>query len=116
MLFFVWLLTCVLPFICWGEWAQPGHAHGGPHVVFAPPPEHVHPHQHPIGDTHATDPAGPIGQARPDTSLVITALLIVGSTMIWRIALQSSSRRLPLHLRPLAWFPAVPSPPPRPVA
>ena len=33
------LFAFVLPFICWGALATPGHAHAGPHFVFAAPPE-----------------------------------------------------------------------------
>ena len=27
----------VLPFLCWGAWATPGHPHLHPHFVFSPP-------------------------------------------------------------------------------
>lgn len=33
------LFAAVLPFICWGAQANPGHPHAGPHFVFAAPPE-----------------------------------------------------------------------------
>ena len=33
------LFAFVLPFICWGVMATPGHPHAGPHFVFAAPPE-----------------------------------------------------------------------------
>lgn len=36
-------LAFVLPFICWGAWATPGHPHSAPHFVFlSPPAAHVH--------------------------------------------------------------------------
>ena len=38
LLAYIGLLALVLPFICWGAWADPSHPHGGPHFVFAPPP------------------------------------------------------------------------------
>jgi hypothetical protein len=33
------IFAFVLPFVCWGAMATPGHAHAGPHFVFAAPPE-----------------------------------------------------------------------------
>lgn len=35
--FFAGLFALVLPFICWGAWAQPCHPHSRPHFVFLPP-------------------------------------------------------------------------------
>ncbi len=53
------LWALVLPFICWGAWAAPGHPHRAPHFVFAKPTL-AHAHSHlaslPLSYLHATDP------------------------------------------------------------
>jgi hypothetical protein len=37
VLLFVAYWALILPFICWGSWAQVGHPHARPHFVFALP-------------------------------------------------------------------------------
>ncbi len=37
LLFYVALFALLLPFICWGALAEPGHPHRTPHFVFADP-------------------------------------------------------------------------------
>lgn len=37
-LFYAGLFALVLPFICWGAQATPGHPHARPHFVFTDPP------------------------------------------------------------------------------
>ncbi|MBW7883205.1 MAG: hypothetical protein H3C34_11330 [Caldilineaceae bacterium] len=39
--FFALLFGLVLPFICWGSLATPGHPHGRPHLVFWAPVQRV---------------------------------------------------------------------------
>ena len=41
-LFYAGLYAFVLPFICWGAQATPGHPHARPHFVFVDPPAHSH--------------------------------------------------------------------------
>jgi len=40
--FYAGLYAFVLPFICWGAQATPGHPHARPHFVFVDPPGHSH--------------------------------------------------------------------------
>lgn len=40
--FYAGLYAFVLPFICWGAQATPGHPHARPHFVFVDPPGHTH--------------------------------------------------------------------------
>ncbi|MCB0062242.1 MAG: hypothetical protein KDE19_09010 [Caldilineaceae bacterium] len=41
LLFYAAHFGGLLPFICWGALAMPGHPHAGPHFVFLPPPTYV---------------------------------------------------------------------------
>ncbi len=41
-LFYAGLFAFVLPLICWGAQATPGHPHARAHFVFANPPMHAH--------------------------------------------------------------------------
>lgn len=114
LIFYALLLGLGLPFVCWGAWADPSHAHAGPHLVFAAPPsppaavEHTHAkHQAP-----QTEDDRPIGAARPLTAFMPFLLMAA-----------PSGCRLRLPARRGAWLPqvypacsadlAIPTPPPR---
>ena len=112
-------LGTVLPFICWGAWAEPGHPHGGPHFVFADPPAtHVHthtvpgPHAHanPVADTGADDVAG---QAHPDSTLVMASMLMLIASAVW--LMRPRITRMDLTPAPTRrdYRPRIPTPPPR---
>lgn len=118
---FLWSL--VLPFTCWGTWATPGHAHGGPHFVFTEPPQ-IH-HVHPPGFQHTFQPTSsatttlpvqddlPTGAARPVG--LIGSLLMLVMLGLWQIPsprrhTQLAARRS-LGTQPI--WPTVPTPPPR---
>jgi hypothetical protein len=92
-LFFIGLFGLVLPFICWGVQATPGHPHARAHFVFLAPEEHVHgsaPHDHGAA-------ALPPGKATPSL-LAISILLLVVLAAIWptRADAPGFPRALPL--------------------
>ncbi len=77
---FAGLFGLVLPFICWGAQATPGHPHARAHFVFLAPEEHAHngaPHAHDHGDA-----ALPSGKATPPL-LAISILLLVVLAAAW---------------------------------
>ncbi|MEZ4615723.1 MAG: hypothetical protein R2867_09460 [Caldilineaceae bacterium] len=41
LFFYAALFGALLPFICWGALAMPGHPHAGPHFVFLSPPHYT---------------------------------------------------------------------------
>ena len=136
------LFALVLPFICWGALAEPGHPHRTPHFVFADPlpnkpmqagPMQAGPMQAGkmlIGDPHGgvhpvvatmADPAicrlqpdDPVaGQATPTLLLFTILLLLLAAT--WALG-QLARAAVACWLQPLlgqARFIAVPLPPPR---
>lgn len=116
MLLYVVFLGAVLPFICWGAWADPGHPHAGPHFVFADPPlahGHAHDHAHqatPDQDAATTDAAA---QARPSTTLVIASLVLLLSAALWMARPAASRRRHHAIVWALTYRPRTPTPPPR---
>ena len=109
------LLGTVLPFICWGAWAQPGHPHGGPHFVFADPPAtHTHTHPVPLPHSHADAPADDVaGQAHPDSTLVMASMLMLLAAAV-RL-LRPRITRVELVTVPARrdYRPRIPTPPPR---
>jgi hypothetical protein len=92
-LFFASYFAVVLPFICWGAEATPGHPHARSHFVFLEPelaaaPSHVdgdqghrHGHDAPAAD-HASSPTG---QSTPSV-LGVVMLTIVGAGAIALLA------------------------------
>ena len=72
-LFFAGLFGLVLPFLCWGAQATPGHPHARAHFVFLAPEEHAHdsvPHDHGVAEL-------PPGKATPSLLAIFMLLLIV---------------------------------------
>lgn len=89
LLAYALFLGLVLPFICWGNVADPTHPHKGPHFVFSMPPNEMgkeaataaptsH-HHTPTNEattqptTKQGQPGRPVGQSRP--TLLLMALL-----------------------------------------
>ena len=82
LLSLAFLYAFVLPFICWGALAAPGHPHALPHLVFVDPP-HLPASLHIATDCNdaaahrdGTDSHAPAGRATPDTSAVSLLLLV----------------------------------------
>ncbi|MEZ4863094.1 MAG: hypothetical protein R3C14_17370 [Caldilineaceae bacterium] len=94
--FYACLFALVMPFICWGAMAEPGHPHKRPHFVFsdpmlgqtdqpvplclsatpAPMPSSSLHHQRTQQPSSSADPAMPAGRAAP-TLLVFSLLLLL---------------------------------------
>ena len=89
-IFYVIYFSLILPFVCWGAVGQPGHPHPVAHFVFAVPEiPHADHSQTPgiplFADdiAHPEQPA-PVGQSRPDTTLISLLLLIfVGISLLF---------------------------------
>jgi hypothetical protein len=109
----------VLPFLCWGAWATPGHPHARPHFVFAAPllvADTPHAMHHALA--HGADPAA-AGNA-PTTGQSLPSILIVSLfTLVFATPLARTFRLLMRRERVVfAPFPhshptTVPTPPPR---
>lgn len=65
-LFFAGVLGLVLPFICWGAQATPGHPHARAHFVFWPPDLTPAGHEHSGALVTASAPGGDNGQRPAD--------------------------------------------------
>jgi len=105
-----------LPFVCWGMWADPAHAHGGPHLVFVEPPARPvvddDAHHGALAHDGQADDAMPAGAARPATSLMPFLLLAALTAYVSRWPVRRGARlqhAYPTHSAHLA----VPTPPPR---
>jgi hypothetical protein len=131
------LLTFVLPFICWGAWAEPGHPHGSPHFVFATPVIAGSPNagnslsqivwslQSYCGNPRMDEPAaiagtdgttdlGSVaGQSLPDTTLVVSMLLILFVGWLQLESLRQTTERVKQFCVATPFAPLVPTPPPR---
>ncbi len=114
LIFYAALLGLWLPFVCWGAWAEPGHAHAGPHLVFAAPPSAAVVTLHDAHD-HPAEPADaqtPVGAARPVTSLM-PFLLMAALAAVWPGLPMRRSARLPRACPTRSADLPVPTPPPR---
>lgn len=125
---YVLIFGAILPFICWGAWAQPGHPHSRPHFVFLMPElagdamtsdagalEVTHrDHDAAAHAGHATGRTPPPGQALPDLVLLMMALGLVLSLTGYTFRPQVERRLLFLCLLLTQLRPGVPTPPPRP--
>lgn len=122
-------LGLALPFICWGNVADPTHPHQGPHFVFSAPPgetvqeatvveqttHHHSPTQASTPQPHSDheQPARPVGQAHP--TLLLMALLGIITTLLFFCQPPAA----PTHWRQIgvpivtAFALPVPVPPPR---
>ncbi len=125
LLFFSGLFTFVLPFICWGALAQPGHPHRIPHFVFAlpDPPPSLSSYQSICSVPVGVAPTGQEGKAAPEPagqslpSATVMAVLLAVLLSAWRFILDLGlfARRFWQHLERPHFVPQVPSPPPRPL-
>ena len=126
-LFYAGLFALVLPLICWGAQATPGHPHARAHFVFVDPilvgdgrttaaelpphtdgaAHHAHPHSLPSSKL-------PTGRATP-SMLGITLLTLVGMGAVvapfWNTGPSFSYWLAPLWVMPLTIV--IPTPPPR---
>lgn len=136
-LFYVGVFGLVLPFICWGAQATPGHPHALAHFVFAQPPKAalaaaVHLDataylaifgQHDLCTTQQTTapyhraaetPQLPPGRSIPSLMVSLVLLLVMLTTS----SLSPTTNR-PYHLFhrqhlfPDSFTPIIPTPPPR---
>ena len=108
---YVILFACVLPFICWGAWAQPCHPHSRPHFVFLQPVLRSQRTAAPVVRqrqaprtaevTHAAAPNPQSGQALPDVSLVMFLLIAVAISVVDVFRTRHEIRRLIGLLLPL---------------
>ena len=138
LVFYAILLGLVMPFICWGAYAQPGHPHARPHLVFMDPVMDMSAAQEartkpssatkmdmaldmPMGQPMAAATDGqsppshsaPVGRSTPQ--LLLFALLVLLAGALWQIS------RIDIHyaiLVCIALFAKplrrnVPTPPPR---
>lgn len=116
----------VLPFICWGAWATPGHPHSSPHFVFFEP---LHTANQPAPATHthtesarnAPQPALPAsdpvntGQSTP-TLVIMLLVILIPSAVIMLFGWRRSALRVVQMLFPGDIVLPVSTPPPRPFA
>lgn len=129
---YVLFLAFVLPFICWGAMADPGHPHSGPHFVFTDPPETralIVRLDQLRGDicgspdaniqiaapfTPRQEPSDrqPVGQSVPDTVLALLMLAIVGG-WVYAVRLPRNSQYVTPHRAAHLHALRVPTPPPK---
>lgn len=125
------LLGFVLPFICWGTLATPGHPHGMAHFVFMTPPMRAevvvkdykidHSAHQPGARTDASDQpetaTQPVGRSLPPE--LISAITILSPLLLVLILLVFRPAHLRLHLSHAStshlFDPRVLTPPPRPL-
>ncbi len=98
----------VLPFLCWGAWATPGHPHLHPHFVFSPPltedsmyGDHAGAGQHQNHATSGDDQDVIAGESMPS----------IGALSVLALVIASLSKQT--HLQPVGYecAPVVPFPP-----
>ncbi|MBK8045953.1 MAG: hypothetical protein IPK16_01730 [Anaerolineales bacterium] len=99
----------ILPFVCWGAWAVPGHPHGHPHFVFSPPdltPSHHAAHVH-------DNESQPVAQALPEMVLAVHAPLLMLAATSLTFRPRHERRVLRIACGERQFSPFVPTPPPR---
>ena len=129
-LFYAGLFALVLPLICWGAQATPGHPHASAHFVFVDPlpvgeapanaaelPLHTDEAADHAGHVHPQPPPAsklPAGRSTP-SMLGITLLTLVGMGAVvapfWNTGPSFSYWLAPLWVMPLTIV--IPTPPPR---
>lgn len=121
---YVLLLGFVLPFICWGRLATPGHPHQMAHLVFMMPPMQV---ESPRGEAHGEqadhhqamnhEREQPVGRSVP--AQLTSAISIISPLLLAQILLNFRPALFFLHLmQPTTSHlidPRVLTPPPRPL-
>jgi hypothetical protein len=102
---YVFLLGFVLPFICWGTLATPGHPHQMSHFVFLMPllrenalqtmplvhQSHDYEGAHPV-DSPTPPPVGRSVPAQLSTAISLFDLFLVGQTLLLFYLIYTSSR------------------------
>jgi len=89
--FYTVLFVFVLPFICWGAWGMPSHAHAHPHIAFTPPHEtrsdtSLTHHQH---TPHCTDcPPEITGRSAADLAVASSFFLLtlLGGWIVYSVS------------------------------
>lgn len=117
LIFYALLLGLGLPFVCWGAWAEPSHAHAGPHLVFAAPPAVPVVDPAAVGHTHRqhapqTKDELPTGAARPFTAFMPFLPLIAPAGCWLHLPPQRGARLRQTYPTRSADL-AIPTPPPR---
>lgn len=129
-LFLAGLYAFVLPMICFGAEATPGHPHARAHFVFAEPPTEAHSeletvaHKHLAGACHAhnadslpqskDDPQVPVGRSVP-SQLVLSSLVNIGAVASV-LPPNADTTDFPVWLTDIfetSFHALVPTPPPR---
>lgn len=120
------LFALVLPLICWGAYASPGHPHRIPHFVFVPPvvagSGPAAPAAHHRHDASSTQMDGSATQDQPkgraSLSLMLFSILTFVVLGAWSLARLDRRYGMLLHLPPFARSVTLPIllPPPRSVA
>ena len=96
---FAFLFTLVLPFICFGAFAEPGHPHRMPHFVFAEPvlsvdllleaqpplPQMMNHEGHAMAmpPEHVVNPKQQQPVGRSASSLILFSILVLTSLGVW---------------------------------
>lgn len=127
-LFYAGLFAFVLPFICWGAQATPGHPHARAHFVFVDPPmsmmlESATATKPAAHGAHAGDDSSaplpkpvqmPAGRSVP-SALMITLLLLVGTLIAVLPPKTDGPGFFALFSVPTAapFYALIPTPPPR---
>lgn len=110
----------VLPFLCWGAWATPGHPHLHPHFVFSPPltaddmhdgPGAASPHQNHASSGDDQDVIA--GESTPSIGALSVLALVVAP-----LSKQTDLQPVRYECAPVVLFPPghvvhVATPPPR---
>lgn len=126
-LFYAGLFAFVLPLICWGAQATPGHPHARAHFVFTDPmlvvdePDHTGEHtahhaqgQHQSHSQPAPSSKMPAGRSTPAMlGIVVLTLIGLGAFVapLWNPGPRFFCWLAPLWVMPLTI--AIPTPPPR---
>lgn len=118
------VFALVLPLICWGAYAAPGHPHRTPHFVFvnsvaddaSPATSDVHHHKATAPPAQTSEPAtAEQPKGRATLSLMIFSVLTIVIVGAWVFSRVDRRFEIPLYLPPFAksiTLP-IPLPPPR---
>lgn len=115
----------ILPFLCWGAWATPGHPHLHPHFVFSPPLTADDAHGKTAADCHITgdshqdhaasgyDQDAIAGESTPSIGVLSMLAVIVTSLSQHTHTLPAGSVCAPAVQFPPGHLVRVTTPPPR---
>jgi hypothetical protein len=113
------LFGMILPFVCWGTYADPTHAHGHAHLVFQLPISPTALYPHPVNDHaavhHGEGDSDFTGAAKPLVSVMATLMQLLFATWIFGgLYLLVQVRCLP-DVALESYSGNVPTPPPQPL-